>query len=493
MTPVTRSKLPPSRGKTVCDWIEKALVHTEGDLFGKPFQLTAEQRAFIYRCYELGPDGRRKHRRVLYGRPKGYGKTELAAAIALAELASPVAPAAPNIPVAAASFEQADLLFGAARTMVTEGPLAEFMEPFDTEILIRDRPGRMYRVAAVAGTNDGGRPTFVCCDELHEWQGRRERVHLILANGLAKRRDGWQLNISTAGSVSDSGLLLGMWEHGCRVASGEIIDESFLFDWQGHPDPDCDLSTPEAVREAVQLAYRNAGGHVDLEQVAARFREIPEFEWRRYFLNLWTSTPEHWLPFGAWEALAHPGRQVPDGTEIVLAFDGSYDNDSTALVGATVEEQPHVFVVGSWERPEGVPDWRVPRIEVDAAVDRALSRWNVRELAADPPGWHREIEEWGLRYAHTLTVEYHTNQAYMTEAAARFYTAVVSGELTHDGSPALSRHLGNARVKEARGGARITKDSKDSPRKIDLAVAAVIALDRAARTPEPAVGGWGVV
>ncbi len=46
-------------------------------------------------------------RRALLGTPKGNGKTELLAAIALAELAGPKAPLAANIPVTAASFEQA--------------------------------------------------------------------------------------------------------------------------------------------------------------------------------------------------------------------------------------------------------------------------------------------------------------------------------------------------------------------------------------------------
>ena len=43
-------------------------------------------------------------------------------------------------------------------------------------------------------------------------------------------------------------------------------------------------------------------------------------------------------------------------------------------------------------RKPGVPDWRVPRLEVDAAVDAAMERYNVRELAVDPFGWHREVE-----------------------------------------------------------------------------------------------------
>src|SRR5207249_718809 len=106
-----------------------------------------------------------------------------------------------------------------------------------------------------------------------------------------------------------------------------------------------------------------------------------------------------WLREGAWAACADPNQDaktIPEGTEIVLGFDGSYNDDSTALVGCTVGDRPHVFVVGAWERPANylAQDWTVPREEVDAAVEQTMRRFKVLELAADPPGWHREIEAW---------------------------------------------------------------------------------------------------
>jgi hypothetical protein len=41
-------------------------------------------------------------------------------------------------------------------------------------------------------------------------------------------------------------------------------------------------------------------------------------------------------------------------------------------------------------------------------------------------------------------------------------------------------HIGNAILREDPGGARLAKERKDSPRRIDAAVAAVMAHDRAA-------------
>ena len=57
---------------------------------------------------------------------------------------------------------------------------------------------------------------------------------------------------------------------------------------------------------------------------------------------------------------------------------------------------------------------------------------------------------------------------------------VVNGQLTHSGDSRLARHIGNAVLREDARGARLAKERKDSPRRIDAAVAAVIAHARAA-------------
>ena len=186
-------------GPLAVAWMEANLVHGEGDRFGEPFRCTADQRQFLDKLlrYEV-KTGRLIVRMALLGRAKGWGKTEFVAAVVLFFLCGPIAPTAPNIPIGAASFEQADLLFGSARVMASEGPLKPFVEAFDTEILLKSGPGRAFRVAAAAGTNDGGRPTVFAADELHEWVGNKARVFLIITNSIAKRRDGLVLAISTA-------------------------------------------------------------------------------------------------------------------------------------------------------------------------------------------------------------------------------------------------------------------------------------------------------
>jgi Phage Terminase len=77
-------------------------------------------------------------------------------------------------------------------------------------------------------------------------------------------------------------------------------------------------------------------------------------------------------------------------------------------------------------------------------------------------------------------MEYPQSPGRMTPATARFYEAVVNGQLTHSGDSRLARHVGNAVLREDARGARLAKERKDSPWRIDAAVAAVMAHDRAA-------------
>ena len=66
----------------------------------------------------------------------------------------------------------------------------------------------------------------------------------------------------------------------------------------------------------------------------------------------------------------------------------------------------------------------------------------------------------------------------MVPATTRFYEAVVNGEIAHDRDPVLARHLDNAEIKIDSRGSRLTKGT--AKRKIDAAVAAVMAVERAA-------------
>jgi phage terminase large subunit-like protein len=486
-------------------------VHGEGDALGRPVRLAAFQRYILNRKYEYDPaTGRLLYDRSLFGLGKGNAKTELMADDAATRLAGPIAPLSPNIPVAAASWEQANRLFGAIRLAIEEGPLAETFRGhiFEDRITNPDRPGVISRIAAIAGTNDGGLPSDIYEDEVHEWAGeRRERVDVVLGNSLHKRTPratladgsvcigGQQNRISTAGDDPDS-LLRKLYDHGRKVSAGELEDPRFLFLWWEAGD-EHDLDSEQGLIDAILEANPAVGAFLSLENLVDRFRDptVARYEFERYHLNRWVSAPDAWIALDTWMARRHPAGLIwpTAGTDVWLGFDGSKSRDSTALIGVTAGG--HTFVVKTWERDQRDPEWTVPRNEVNHEVEAAFERWDVQLMQCDPPRWEREVEDWAEAYPDRV-VAFDTNvYELMAPAVGRFHDAVMDGTLTHDGDPVLARHVANARTKETRWGLVITKEHKDSPRRIDAAVAAVLAHDGLTAPAEPAIDrsvhSWG--
>ncbi|MDQ3717181.1 MAG: phage terminase family protein, partial [Actinomycetota bacterium] len=113
-------------------------------------------------------------------------------------------------------------------------------------------------------------------------------------------------------------------------------------------------------------------------------------------------------------------------------------------------------------------------------------KYDVLELACDPWGWRSEIESWAKRHGETRVLEYNTGAAQrMAPATDRLYQAVASGTVTHDGDELLAAHIGNCVAKPTPMGDLVSKDKRMSTRKIDSAVAAIIAYDRAAVAQPP--------
>lgn len=203
---------------------------------------------------------------------------------------------------------------------------------------------------------------------------------------------------------------------------------------------------------------------------------LPEHEFRRFRLGIWTASESAWLPHGAWDRCAGGTPLCPEDIgphdEVWLGFDGSYSGDSTALIAA---RGTHITVAGVWENP-GRKAWRVPRGDVEATIAQWMDAGRRVKLLADPPYWTREISEWQQRWPNRV-LEFPTHvRARMAPACTAFYAAVMDGTLTHDGDKRLARHVSNAIVKSSPQGDYITKPDPTSPAKIDLAVAAVVAF-----------------
>src|SRR5207237_3259116 len=131
----------------------------------------------------------------------------------------------------------------------------------------------------------------------------------------------------------------------------------------------------------------------DRDELAGQARKalaggMGEAEFRIKRRNQWVTGERAALPSGAFERLASDRVLGPD-EPIVVFFDGSFNHDATALLACSLDG--HLETLACWERPPDDPLWRVPIGEVDATVRRICAGRAVRELAADPFRWAREL------------------------------------------------------------------------------------------------------
>ncbi len=407
-------------------------------------------------------------RQGLISLPRGNGKTALAAVVALYCLYADEQEGA-QVLVVASDERQAGHVLRAARRMIELSPrLAEQTHVYADRVHVPATDSEMRALPADEGALQGWDPTLMIVDELHVVT---EKVWEAVTSAAGKREQSLTLAISTPADNTESI----MWK---LVEWGREGTDPLEFVYIEHSAPaGCDLDD----EQAWALGNPALGDFLAIDALRSQKRTIREEAFRRYRLGQWVG-PEHtWLPFGTWAPLERP-HLVGKREKVTLAFDGSASGDSTALVGCTVGATPYVFVVGLWENPSpGKPGWRVPREAVDKAVKEAFSRYSVVEMACDPWGWRSEIESWAKRHGERRVLEWNTaHAARMAPATDRLYQLAVTGGIEHDGDPRMTAHFNNAVAKNTNLGDLISKDKKGSARKIDSAVAAIVAVDRAA-------------
>lgn len=435
--------------------------------------------------YARRPDGRLKHREALIGLPRKNGKSALGSSFGLYGLV--MGSPGSEVYSCAADKDQARIVFGVAKAMVEADPFLSDLIRVYRDALEYTDTGSVYKVlSSEAFTKEGLNPTTILFDELHALPN--DELYNVMAQAQGARRDPLFIIITTAGVKADAtgqdSICYRRYQYGCKVATGEITDPSFFMAWWGAPEH-ADYKDPQ-VWEDANPGY---GDLIDPEDFVSVLGKVSEADFRTKRLNQWVAQRNAWLPQGAWARLVSVRSLMASKKGVVLGFDGSKNGDCTALVAVTVESRPHVAVLGLWERPQGATEWTVPRASVRDAIREACRTLNVREIAWDEFLWLDSAEE--LTDEGLPVVVFPQNMARMGPATQRFYELVRDEGISHDGNPALARHIDNATTKTDIRGTRLVKDAPNSPRKIDLAIAAVMACQRASwyLTRDDAYGG----
>jgi phage terminase large subunit-like protein len=480
LTPVPSECLDAGEGELVADFAEAFGIITKDSVAGgagSPLVLRPWQKELLRHTY-AHENGGLRHRINLIGMPRKNGKSALGSVMALTSLV--LGARGGETYSVAAEKEQARIVFSDAKRIIENSPELSALTKLYRDAIEVPSMGSVYRVlSAEAYSKEGLNPTFVLFDELHAQPSRELFDVMALAGGA--RGNLFQLTaITTAGVKTDQtgrdSVAYSLYQYGQKVARGEIDDPTFFMAWW---EDDGDYRARETWLKA-NPGFADINAESDFESAV---RLTPEAEFRIKRCNQWVSSQISWLPSGSWDELGDDF-EISADDEIVLGFDGSFNGDSSVIVGATIPkdgENVKVFLVKAWEKNDhdDNPDWRVDIADVEQTIiGFCQTHPNVREIVCDPFRWQRSmqvLEDMGLPI-----VEYpSTNARRMVTACAKFYDAVVEKRVIHDSDPVLARHLDNTVTKVDNLGPRIVKEARHSSRRIDAAVAAVIAYDRA--------------
>jgi phage terminase large subunit-like protein len=480
---VTPTKLEfGSRGADAVDFINTFVTLTKDSVAGntgEPIRLRSWQEQLLHETLELDEQGLFKKRTALWGKARKNGKSALVTGLGLWFLFN--GDDGGEVYSCAAEKEQARITFGDARKIIEREPELAAICNIYRDVIEVPSTGSIWRVlSAEAYSKEGLNPSAVIMDEAHALPNRELWDVMQLAQ--ASRKQPMMLATTTCGVKTDSNgqdsIAYQLYQYGKKVASGEIDDPTFYMAWwQADEKDDHRL---ESTWIKANPGYGDLNSKADFESMVKR---TPEAEFRTKRCNQWVSSQNAWLPAGLWSKL-RVAVTVDDFDDVVLGVDGSFNGDTTAIVAVTVpktkDDKPHVWLVKAWEKqPNDPDDWRVDTLDVERTIiEFAQKHPNTKEIAFDPFRWQRTMQV--LQDLSLPIVEWpSTSPSRMVKACAKVYDSVTEATLTHDGSPLLARHIDNCKLKIDNLGPRIVKESRASSRRIDAAVAFVIAYDRA--------------
>ena len=510
-------------GWAVLAWTADYLLQPDGPDAGDPWRFTREQTRMILRWYEIDDAGKFLHRRGVIRRMKGWGKDPFLAVIAAVELCGPCRFGGWNadgtpiaVPHAAAWIQVSAVAMGQTRNTMTLFPgifskaaIADFGIELNKEIIHTRAGGRIEAVTQSPRVIEGARPTLAILNESHHWLSNNEGVEMAdaIRRNLGKSRDGSarSMEITNAhmpgeGSVAET--TFEAWQ--AAVAKGKTlagvyydsVEAPMRRDADGEPVP-IPLLTDDELREGL-LAARGDSVWLDPQRVLDEIRDpaTPQSKARRFYLNQVAAAEESWVDPPDWAACKGAPPLDP-GEMVALGFDGSLFEDSTALVACRISDGA-LFPLAVWEKPDGPrgQSWKVPLVQVDAAVDDAFRVYDVLLMYADPPHYRDSVERWSLTYGETVVVEFWTNRLKaMGLALLRLHTDIRAHRPIHEGTLVLTAHVGNAVSVETASGTQIRKRRQGD--KIDVAVAATLAYEARAIAVaeglnERSSGGWMV-
>jgi hypothetical protein len=503
---------------------------------GEHWEFTRGQKRFLILWYAYDPaTGRWLYRSGVKRGAKGTGKDPFGASLCNIELLGPsqldrvrslgfwrgVRHGMPLVQVASNSEAQSkDMMRVANAQWNREAREFYGLDCGETRTVLKDSSGRMEILTASESSSEGDPATFIALNESHHMTQTSggHRVAAVARRNVGKSPAYLQArlceftNAHAQGSDSVAERSYAAWQD---QVSGKAKRRDILYDSIEAP-PDTDIYDESSLLRGIAAAYMDApwADHVRLvDEVLDSRTSVADTI--RFYLNGLAAAEDAWIDPRKFDSQARDFVIEPR-EPIAMFLDCSKSDDATGLVACRISDG-HVFVLGVWQKPHGHrgKNWLAPREEVDAAVRAAFVDYEVVWFGVDPSparddedeslywmpladAWHRDFRKklklWatpGERIGHSVLFDmrlskYGGAQRNMAFTEAAMQTAKdIDGEtdehgrevapptLTHDGNPALRMHTHQAKARPNKWGVSLGKVTRDSSKKVDLAVCMV--------------------
>ena len=484
----------------------RCLKHTKGRWRGQAFDLLPWQETIIRDVFgTVKEDGFRQYNTAYVEIPKKNGKSELAAGVALYMTCGDNEWGA-EVYGCASDRQQASIVFDVAVDMVEQCPaLKKRIKPvMSVKRLVYKPTNSFYQVlSAEAYTKHGLNVHAVIFDELHS-QPNRELFDVMTKGSGDARTQPLFFLITTAGTDRHS-VCFEQHQKAEDILCGRKADPTFYPVIYGAPD-DADWTSEEVWYQAnPSLGHTIDIGKVRNACLSARDNPAEENIFRQLRLNQWVKQSTRWMQMEKWDACAFP---VDEGELLGRECYGGLDLSSSIDITAFVlvfpprdDTERYVFLPYFWIPEENMAR-RVRRDHVpydvwekqgflettegdvihygfiERFIEELGKRFHIKEIAFDRWGAVQMVQN--LEGLGFTVVPFGQGFKDMSPPTKRLMELVLERNVAHGGHPVLRWMMDNIFVRTDPAG-NIKPDKEKSTEKIDGAVAAVMALDRAVR------------
>ena len=484
----------------------RCLKHTKGRWRGQAFDLLPWQETIIRDVFgTVKEDGFRQYNTAYVEIPKKNGKSELAAGVALYMTCGDNEWGA-EVYGCASDRQQASIVFDVAVDMVEQCPaLKKRIKPvMSVKRLVYKPTNSFYQVlSAEAYTKHGLNVHAVIFDELHS-QPNRELFDVMTKGSGDARTQPLFFLITTAGTDRHS-VCFEQHQKAEDILCGRKADPTFYPVIYGAED-DADWTS----EEVWYRANPSLGHTIDIDKVrnacmSARDNPAEENIFRQLRLNQWVKQSTRWMQMEKWDACAFP---VDEGELLGRECYGGLDLSSSIDITAFVlvfpprdDAEKYVFLPYFWIPEENMVR-RVRRDHVpydvwekqgflettegdvihygfiESFIEDLGKRFHIKEIAFDRWGAVQMVQN--LEGLGFTVVPFGQGFKDMSPPSKRLMELVLEKNIAHGGHPVLRWMMDNIFIRTDPAG-NIKPDKEKSTEKIDGAVAAIMALDRAVR------------